>query len=174
MTVRLQELALDQRDLVSGITMDPGQEAYAGGTLDAIFQQMRSPPQGQIPFALFDDDDVIGFLLAREGKALPDWVEPGRMSLHSLRIDVLSQGRGYGRTALRLAGQWIIRNRPAVMTVMSSVNIKNTPALRLNLACGFAPTGEMIDGRIGRQIILSVAVARLGTDQVGSRSTNSL
>lgn len=174
MAVRLQELALDQRDLLTGIAMDPGEEAFAGGNLDSIFEQMRTPPQGRIPFALLDGDSVVGFLLAREGAALPDWVGQGRMSLHNLRIDVLARGRGFGQAALRLAGQWIIRKRPAVTHVMSSVNIANTPALRLNLACGFAPTGEMVDGRLGRQIILSVPVARLAEGQAGSRSTRSL
>lgn len=174
MALRLQQLALDQRDLLTGITMDPGEEAYAGGSLDSIFEQMRTPPSGRIPFALFEDDMVVGFLLAREGAALPEWVEPGRMSLHNLRIDLLARGRGFGQSALRLAGQWITRRRPAVTHVMSSVNIGNSPALRLNLACGFAPTGAMVDGRLGRQIILSVPVARLADGQAGSRSTKSL
>ncbi len=174
MTIRLQELRLDQRELVAGITMDPGQEAFAGGTLDEVFNQIGKPPHGQIPFALFDKTEAVGFLIAREGAALPNWVGRGCMSLHNLRIDARAQGRGYGKAALRLAGQWIARIRPEVTQVMSSVNVRNVPALRLNLACGFAPTGEMIEGRIGRQIVLGVSVERLAAGQPASTSTRSL
>ena len=96
------------------------------------------------------------------------------MTLNNLRIDTRLQGRGYGKAAIRLAARWIARERPSVSHVMSSVNVVNLAAYKLNLACGLTPTGEIVDGRLGRQRIMSAAIGRLCGDQAGSTSTSSL
>jgi RimJ/RimL family protein N-acetyltransferase len=119
-----------------------------------------------------DDGTVVGFIVAREGAALPDWAEQDCMTLNNLRIDNRFQGRGYGKAAIRLAAQWIARERPSVTRVMSSVNVDNLPAFQLNVACGFSFSGRTVGGRLGRQKIMIAPIARLCGDQ--SMSTRSL
>nr|WP_295466239.1 GNAT family N-acetyltransferase [Mesorhizobium sp.] len=174
MTAVLREIGLNDEALVAGIAVDPDKEPYAGGPIGDIFNELRASPPGQTPFALVDGDRVVGFIVAREDAALPAWAERGCMTLNNLRIDTRLQGRGYGKAAIRLAAQWIARERPAVTHVMSSVNVANLAAFHLNLACGLAPTGRIVEGRIGRQRIMIAPIGRLCGDQPGSTSTRSL
>lgn len=174
MAVSLRVLGLDDEDVVAGIAVDPDKERYSGGPIGEVFAQLRASPPRQTPFALVDGDRVVGFIVAREGAALPVWAQEGCMTLNNLRIDTRLHGRGYGKAAIRLAAQWIARERPMVTHVMSSVNVANLAAFNLNLACGLTPTGEIVDGRIGRQRIMSAPIARLCGDQAGSTSTRSL
>ena len=172
MAVSLRVLGFDDEALVAGIAVDPDKESYSGGPMGDIFDQLRASPPRQTPFALADGDRVVGFIVAREEAALPVWAEKGCMTLNNLRIDTRLQGRGYGKAAIRLAAQWIARERPAVTHVMSSVNIANLAAFHLNLACGLTPTGRIVKGRIGRQRIMIAPIERLCSDQ--STSTRSL
>jgi len=172
MAVSLRVLGFDDEALVAGIAVDPDKESYSGGPMGDIFDQLRASPPRQTPFALADGDRVVGFIVAREEAALPVWAEKGCMTLNNLRIDTRLQGRGYGKAAIRLAAQWIARERPAVTHVMSSVNIANLAAFHLNLACGLTPTGRIVEGRIGRQRIMIAPIERLCSDQ--STSTRSL
>ncbi len=174
MAVSLRVLGLDDEALVAGIAVEPDKEAYCGGAISEVFDQLRASPPRQTPFALADDEGVVGFIVAREDAALPVWADRGCMTLNNLRIDMRFHGRGYGKAAIRLAARWIARERPAVTHVMSSVNVANLAAFRLNLACGLTPTGRIVEGRIGRQRIMIAPIERLCRDQPGSTSTRSL
>ena len=174
MATWLRAIGLDDQALVSGIEIEPDKEAYSGGNIDDIFERLRASPPRQTPFALLDDDRAVGFIVAREGAALPAWAEKGCMTLNNLRIDRRLLGRGYAKTAVRLAAQWIVRERPAVTHVMSSVNVDNLPSLRLNLACGMTPTGQIVEGPFGRQRLMIAPIERLCSAQAGSTSTRSL
>lgn len=174
MAVSLRVLGLDDENVVAGIAVDPDTEPYSGGPIGAVFAQLRTSPPRQTPFALVDDDRVVGFIVAREAAALPDWAEKGCMTLNNLRIDTRLQGRGYGKAAIGLAAQWIARERPIVTQVMSSVNVANLAAFNLNLACGLTPTGQIVEGRLGPQRIMTAPIERLCGGQAGSTSTSSL
>ncbi len=174
MAVSLRVLGFDDEALVAGIAVDPDKESYSGGPIGNGFDQLRASPPRQTPFALADDDRIVGFIVAREDAALPVWAERGCMTLNNLRIDARLQGRGYGKAAIRLAAQWIARERPAVTHVMSSVNVANLAAFHLNLACGLTPTGRIVEGRIGRQRIMIAPIECLCSDQPRSTSTRSL
>lgn len=174
MTPVLREIGLNDEAMVSSIAVDPGKELYSGGSIAGIFDQLRASPPRQTPFALLDDDRVVGFIVARELAALPAWAEKGCMTLNNLRIDIGLQGRGYGKAAIYLAAQWIAKERPAVTHVMSSVNVDNPAALGLNIACGLTPTGRIVEGLLGRQRIMIAPIERLCSDQPGSTSTRSL
>ncbi|MGO4832723.1 GNAT family N-acetyltransferase [Rhizobiaceae sp. 2RAB30] len=173
MAVSLRVIGFDEEALVAGIAVDPDKEAFSGGTIGEIFDQLRASPPRQTPFALADGDMVVGFIVAREDAALPAWAERGSMTLNNLRIDTRFQGRGYGKAAIRLAAQWIARERPTVTHVMSSVNVANLAAFHLNLACGLTPTGQIVEGRMGRQRVMVAPIERLCSDQQGSTSTRS-
>ena len=172
MAVWLHAIGFDDREIVAGIAIEPDKEPYSGGNIDDIFDQLRLSPPRQNPFALIDGKRVVGFIVAREGAALPVWAERDCMTLNNLRIDSRFQRRGYGKAAIRLAAQWIAQTRPSVTHVMSSVNVDNLPAFHLNVACGLVPTGRIVEGRLGRQKIMSAPIERLCSDQ--STSTRSL
>jgi RimJ/RimL family protein N-acetyltransferase len=176
MALRLHAIgfARRDRDCVAGIDVDPDQEDFSGGSIDAIFARMRASPPRQHPFALVDGDAVVGFIVLREDAALPDWAAAGCITLHNLRLDRRVQGRALGRSALRLVGQWISDQRPAIAQVMVSINIGNIASLRLALGCGLVPTGAVVGGRLGPELVLRAAVAQLGAPHAPPASTSSL
>lgn len=168
MSMILREIGLDDRHLVDGIDVDPVQADYSGGSVDDIFDRLRASPANQMPFVFASGDSITGFIVLREGAALPDWAETGTISLHNFRLDRRIQGRGIGKTALRLVGEWIAGARPGVSHVFASVNVVNLAALRLSLGTGLTTTGAMVEGRLGPEIVMRAAVERLG------QSTRSL
>lgn len=172
MGVWLHAIGLDDREIVAGIEVEPDKEPYAGGSIDDIFDQLRLSPPRQHPFALIDGKRVVGFIVAREGEALPAWAEAGCMTLNNLLIDSRFRGQGYGKAAIRLAAQWIAKERPSVTHVMSSVNVNNLAAFHLNIACGLVPTGSIFEGRLGGQKLMIAPVERLCSGQ--ATSTRSL
>ncbi len=52
--------------------------------------------------------------------------------------------------------------------------VANFAAFNLNQACGLTPTGQIVEGRIGRQRIMMAPIERLCGNQAGSTSTRSL
>lgn len=174
MAVKLRKLGIHERDIVSGITMDPGQEGYAGGNIEQVFAHIERSPEGCHPFVLLEAGTPVGFLMLREGAALANWVTKGCVSLNNLRVDQQLQGQGHGKSAVRLAAQWIRDNRPDVTHVMASVNVKNALAMRFNLACGFVPTGAIVEGRLGPQNVICAPIDHLASIQAGEKSSRSL
>lgn len=164
MAPELRELGINEQHVVAGITMDPGQEIYAGGSMEQVFEGFEGAPHGCHPFALIDNGIAVGFLVVREGDAVPGWVKSGCVSIHNLRIDQAFQGKSYGKTAMRLAARWIMSNRPSVTHVMASVNVQNALAMRFNMGRGFQDTGVIVEGRRGPQKVLIVPVERLARD----------
>jgi RimJ/RimL family protein N-acetyltransferase len=171
MSLVLRAIGLNERDLVAAIEVEPDQARFSGGSVDEIFDRMAAVPRGQHPFALADGNNVVGLLVLREADALPGWAEPGCVSLHNFRFDRRFQARGLGRTALRLAGQWVAQARPAVTHVMASINVVNVAALRLALGCGLAPTGRIVEGRIGPEIVMAARTEHLGISHAASTRT---
>ena len=165
MVLVLRKIGVSERRVVEGIDMDPEQEAYAGGSIGEVFAKIGKSPEGCHLFALMCDDIAVGFVVAREGTAAPTWVRRGCISLHNLRIDSRMRGRGFGKSAIRLAAQWIRANRPEVVRVLASVNNNNALAMRFNLARGFTPTGATVDGSLGPQTILAASVDTLVRNQ---------
>lgn len=174
MPLRLTTIDLDDFDLVAHIETETDVERFSGGSLAGIFAQLRASPPRQTPFAVFDAETAVAFLVAREGAALPDWAEAGAMTLNNLRVDRRLLGCGYGKAAIRLAATWIARERPGVKTIMSSVNVANEAAFRLNVSCGLKPTGQTVTGRFGLQRLMSAPVTQICSGQPGSTSTSSL
>jgi len=142
--------------LVTAVELDPEQENFAGGPIEKVLHGLRTGPHqdARHPFAIYIDDEIIGFLALREGLALPVWAYKNAMTLHSFRVTKSMQGKGYGTAALRLAACWIGSNRPDVRHLMLTVNAENPQASALYLRCGFRNTGTIFQGRIGRERVL--------------------
>lgn len=164
MAVYLRPLSLSEQQVVDAIELGAEQQCFAGGSLDDIFRALNGSahPAALHPFGVVAEANVVGFFVLREGPARPDWALQNTITLHSFRISRPFQGRGFGAAALRLAGQWIKAERPAISHLMLTVNADNPDASALYLRCGFHPTGSILQGRIGRERIMICAIDRLG------------
>lgn len=115
-------------------------EAYLAVTSEASYAY---------PFAIYDDDTLVGFLMlgyneyVLENPDAPAY-QRNNYSLWRLMIDKRYQKKGYGREALRLALEFI-RTWPhgEAETCITSYNPENETAKKLYASFGFVENGEM-------------------------------
>jgi RimJ/RimL family protein N-acetyltransferase len=156
MAVVLKRLVPAELDIVAHLRLGPGEEEFAG-KLETVLETLRTGTSqcSQHPFAILEGDRAVGFLVLKEDPALPAWSSGQVMTLHNFRIGAPYQGKGYGRAGIALAVEWIRLNRPKVERLMLAVNVRNRHARAIYLRCGFANTGALHQGPIGRQAILA-------------------
>ena len=120
-------------------------EAYLAVTSEASYAY---------PFAIFDDDTLVGFLMlgyneaALEGPDAPAALR-NNYSLWRLMIDKRYQRKGFGREAVRLALEFI-RTWPhgKAEACATSYNPENEVARKLYASFGFVENGEMDEDEI--------------------------
>ncbi|MGI6742771.1 MAG: GNAT family N-acetyltransferase [Eubacteriales bacterium] len=113
-------------------------EAYASNAADGHF----------FPLGIYDDDIPVGFVMI--GFDVDDYwdyapqIARGNYGIIRLMIDEARQGKGYGRTGLKLALEYI-KSFPcgAAEFCWLSYKPQNEAARNLYLSLGFAETGEM-------------------------------
>ena len=106
------------------------------------------------PFAIYDDDTLVGFLMlgynetALEGPDAPASLR-NNYSLWRLMIDKRYQKQGFGREAVRLALEFV-RTWPCgkAEACVTSYNPENEVAKKLYASFGFVENGEMDDDEI--------------------------
>ncbi|MBB6468575.1 ribosomal protein S18 acetylase RimI-like enzyme [Aminobacter lissarensis] len=162
MKITLKLLRVDEIASVDGIKLDERNEELADGSITTIFERLggRLEISSCHPFLVTVELAPVGFLMLREGQALPSWAKPGEMSLHNFRISRQIQGRGIGTAALALAAVWIAVHRPGSSSLNLSVNEENSSALRFYRRCGFETSGHFV-GRLGMELVLSCDVSQL-------------
>ncbi|MCK1507962.1 GNAT family N-acetyltransferase [Bradyrhizobium sp. 18] len=155
----LQPVSRFDYAIVAHLTLEAQQDQFAG-PLDLVFSELRQSRSSEMehPFSIVIRDKIIGFFVLREKGALPEWAPPDVITLHSLRVGRAYQGNGYGKAAIRLAVQWILRNRPHVSYLMLGVNARNVAARGVYLKSGFRDTGASHWGPIGPQNILEYGI----------------
>jgi RimJ/RimL family protein N-acetyltransferase len=163
MTVYLRALTFSERHVVDAIELDAEQQRFAGGSLNDIFRGLIANAHRAAlhPFCLVADPAVVGFFVLRGGPARPVWALDNTITLHSFRVSKPFQGRGFGGAALRLAGQWIKAERPAISHLMLTVNADNPDASALYLRHGFHPTGITFQGRIGPERVMICPIDKI-------------
>jgi len=99
------------------------------------------------PFAIYDGDIMIGFIMM--GYYKPKDV----YNIWRFMIDKQFQGKGYGKTALLLAVEYL-KKKHKINEVFLSVEPDNTIAEKLYRSVGFYPTGETA----GNEIVMCLKV----------------
>jgi diamine N-acetyltransferase len=102
-------------------------------------------PDGQVwhPLAVMSEGIVVGIVGVGvdESDAQTAWV-------HHFLIDERSQGRGYGRAAMRAIGDWLKAEHPTVTLVGLNVLPENEVAFALYRSLGFEVIGVTLDGQL--------------------------
>ena len=101
------------------------------------------------PFAVYDDDTLVGFLMLGYNEAALDGPDApaslrNNYSLWRLMIDKRFQQKGFGREAVRLALEFV-RTFPhgKAEACVTSYNPENEVAKKLYASFGFVENGEM-------------------------------
>ncbi|MEX3846801.1 MULTISPECIES: pyridoxal-phosphate dependent enzyme [Paraburkholderia] len=156
---RLLELSCLDSATVAHLRLDADQCQYVD-PLYVVFSELRQSQNSEFEhcFSVVAHDDVVGFFVLREKAAVPEWANPDAMTMHSLRVGLSYQGKGYGKAAAELAIGWIASNRPNVDRLMLAVNARNVVAKRMYLGFGFRDTGLTYCGPIGIQNIFEYEI----------------
>ncbi len=94
-----------------------------------------------IPYAIYSDDEMIGFTMLAHAAQNPEAVW-----IYHFFIDHRYQGKGYGRSALSKLILLISERHPTCKQIRLSVHPDNHRAQRLYTGLGFQSTGQEQDG----------------------------
>jgi diamine N-acetyltransferase len=142
MEIQLKAVTRQNFDDITDLRLLGHQRDYVASNAYSIAQASFYPEMQTR--AIYAGGDLVGFLMyvdmALEG-------QPGEFGVWRLMVDILHQGKGYGRQALQLAlGE--IRARGGVRKIWISYQPDNTRAKDLYASMGFVETDIDEDGEM--------------------------
>ena len=100
------------------------------------------------PFAIYADGVMVGFIM------LGYYEAKGYYTLWKLMIDKKYQHKGYGRQALKLGIDYLIK-RFDVKEIYTAYYSSNTVAKHLYESFGFRETGEVDGSEVGMKLVIA-------------------
>lgn len=104
------------------------------------------------PFAIYAEDHLVGFIM------MGYYEKENQYTLLRLMIDEKYQGKGYGKSALKLAINDMICNF-GIKELETETNCKNFVAQNLYKSIGFKETGEIRGDQICMKLMIKDFVA---------------
>jgi diamine N-acetyltransferase len=140
--VALQEVSALSVRAVIGLKVAPEQQAYVASNAESIAQAHFHPEAWFRTICV--DDEPVGFVMLEDPTQLPDTIGPAQVSLWRFMIDARHQGKGLGRTALRLVVDHV-RTRPGQTKLYTSCVPGPHSPIGFYEKFGFKRTGEFDD-----------------------------
>ncbi|MCT4777998.1 MULTISPECIES: GNAT family N-acetyltransferase [Exiguobacterium] len=154
MTTRLEPLREAHWPVLNTFTLPLEQEKYTTLPID-----LESPLADGIHPIVIVAEEPVGFFLLHDTERVASYTEADDALLLSMfSITHSAQGNGHAKAALHQLPNYVRAHFPHKHEVVLSVNLKNEAAFSLYQAVGFVDTGRRIDGPIGPQHIMSLAV----------------
>ncbi len=121
---------------VFNLKLSKEQEAFVSHPIRSLAQAYVYRTQCQ-PFGIYDDEKVVGYVMAIYDYDIPEY------DIWHMMIDESQQGKGYGKAALKLLLDYI-KDKPFGDSnrVALTCNKDNTVALELYKSMGFELTGN--------------------------------
>ena len=155
--VHLEKVTYKNEEEIIGMDINESQYPFVANNVESLADAYIAITSGEAyayPFAIYDDDTPVGFLMlgyneaTLEGPEAPESLR-NNYSLWRLMIDKRYQGKGFGREAVRLALEFI-RTWPSGMSevCVTSYNPENEVAKKLYASFGFVENGDIVDDEI--------------------------
>ncbi len=155
--VHLEKVTYKNEEEIIGMDINESQYPFVADNMESLADAYIAITSGEAyayPFAIYDDDTPVGFLMlgyneaALEGPEAPESLR-NNYSLWRLMIDKRYQGKGFGREAVRLALEFI-RTWPSGRSeaCVTSYNPENEVAKKLYASFGFVENGDIVDDEI--------------------------
>ncbi len=144
--VSLQKITEDNFQACVGLSVREDQNNFVAPNIRSFAQAWLHYDVAR-PFAIYDDETLVGFLML--------WWDEKKDDCYvwRLMIDRRYQRRGHGRAALRLA--MAMMREHGFKTASLSHEVENAGAHALYESLGFALTGEVDeDGEVGMKAAL--------------------
>lgn len=142
MEIQLKAVTRENFDDITDLRLLNHQHDYIASNSYSIAQASFYPEMQAR--AIYAGGDLVGFLMYVD-LALED--RPGEFGVWRLMVDILHQGKGYGRKALQLAMDEI-RVRGGVRKIWISYQPDNARAKELYASIGFVETDVDEDGEM--------------------------
>ncbi len=150
--VHLEKVTYDNIEELMELNIFESQYPFVADNTESLaeaYLAVSSDESYAWPFAIYDDETLVGFLMigyneaALEGPDAPEALK-NNYSLWRLMIDKRYQNRGYGREAILLALDFI-RTWPCGKAGFCSLSYEpeNEVAAKLYHSMGFVENGEM-------------------------------
>jgi diamine N-acetyltransferase len=149
--VTLQEVTALSVRVVNRLKVRPEQQTYVASNAESIAQAYFHPEAWFR--AICVDDEPVGFVMLEDPTQLPDTIGPAQVVLWRFMIDARHQGKGYGRTALRLVVAHV-HSRPGQTTLRTSCVPGPHSPIGFYEKFGFTRTGEIDDGEEVLELLL--------------------
>lgn len=158
--ITIQPLTDRNNAAVHALTVDSAQHAFVSPIEDMLAARAEKPLE--IPYAIQDDDLVVGFcFLNFDPAATAHYCDDATTcGLEGFLIDRRYQGQGYGIRAVAALRDFIRANFPTYTRLNLTVNSRNVAAKRMYEKAGFVDTGRLYyGGRSGPQHIYSLPLS---------------
>lgn len=151
--IRLEKISYDNFREVIKLKVADSQKTFVAPNDISIMEAYLSLDAGGrvFPFAVFDDDTPVGFVMMSYGMDR-SWDDPPAIAENNyciwrFMIDERYQNRGYGKQVLQLALEFV-RSFPCGRSDICwlSYEADNNVARKLYRSFGFEETGEILDG----------------------------
>lgn len=115
----------------------PKDENFIASNAVSLAQAWLYRNDGDVfPFAIYDDDNVVGFILLEED------LEKSRLELWRIMLSPEYEGKGYGTAAIKLLIQYAKDSR-LYKSIYLLCNSNNHIARHIYDKLGFKPTGQI-------------------------------
>ena len=144
--VVLKEITKENLDEVLALSVADDQKSFVSTNAESLAQAYVYSDTAY-PFAVYDDDTIVGFIMMGYYEAKEYY------TLWKFMIDKRYQNKGYGRRALELGIRYL-RNRFNVSEIYTGVIPGNTIAKNLYKSVGFKETGVIESGMEEMRLVL--------------------
>lgn len=126
----------------------PEGENYVASNAFSLAQAWLYRDDGDVfPFAIYNDDAVVGFMLLEED------MEEKRLDLWRIMLPPENEGKGYGTAAVKLLIQYA-KDSGRYKSIGLLCGPKNCNARHIYDKLGFQPTGEICYGDVEMRLEL--------------------
>ena len=144
--VKLHEITKDNYEECLALSVSENQMSYVASNTYSLAQAWVYKNTA-FPFAIYLDELIVGFIMLGYYEVLQ------RYNLWRFMIDKKYQGRGYGKQALLIGINYLVKNFN-VKEIFTSVVPENIHAKKLYNIVGFNETGELSGNEIVMKLLI--------------------
>ena len=145
--VQFRKITEENFDAVIKMKRPEGENFVASNAVSLAQAWLYRDDGDVFPFAIYDDDTIVGFMLLEED------MEQARLDLWRIMLSPEQEGKGYGTAAVKLMIQYA-KDSGRYRSIYLLCAPENHIARHIYDKLGFQPTGEICYGDIQMKLDL--------------------
>lgn len=145
--VQFRKITEENFDAVIKMKRPEGENFVASNAVSLAQAWLYRDDGDVFPFAIYDDDTIVGFMLLEED------LEQARLDLWRIMLSPEQEGKGYGTAAVKLMIQYA-KDSGRYRSVYLLCAPENHIARHIYDKLGFQPTGEICYGDVQMKLDL--------------------